>query len=260
MAQRISHPVFSAAGIPMGQVLSRRGCVGNGFTLIELLVVVAIISLLVSILLPSLNQAKEMARGAVCMSNLRQIGLGIAQYAEENDGVMYKSYTWGDPHPDWWTQALGLSGVLPWPAGFYDQERDKATQGVWDCPTVEILYAPPGATKVAWTYLRMSNDYPFWTVCGTADWIRLADIESPSRQIFVIDGILAPNELGGGYPYAGSQNGGSTRYGLILTEYADSGGAAFDHGQRANCLFSDWHIEAFDRNRITQDMCDSPDP
>lgn len=55
----------------------------HGFTLIELLVVIAIISLLVSILLPSLTKAKELARRAVCASNLHQIGTGLAMYQSE---------------------------------------------------------------------------------------------------------------------------------------------------------------------------------
>ncbi len=53
----------------------------KAFTLIELLVVIAIIGLLVTILLPSLSQAKELARGAVCKTNLRNIGLAVNVYA-----------------------------------------------------------------------------------------------------------------------------------------------------------------------------------
>ena len=55
-----------------------------GFTLIELLVVIAIIALLISILLPSLARARDAGRLAVCLSNLRQLGLGFAVYAEDN--------------------------------------------------------------------------------------------------------------------------------------------------------------------------------
>ena len=56
------------------------------FTLIELLVVVAIIALLVSILLPSLQRAREQAMMAPCAANLHQLGLGLTMYAEDHRG------------------------------------------------------------------------------------------------------------------------------------------------------------------------------
>jgi len=55
-----------------------------GFTLIELLVVVAIIAILAALSLPALSRAKASARQSVCVSNLRQIGLGIHLYAGDN--------------------------------------------------------------------------------------------------------------------------------------------------------------------------------
>jgi prepilin-type N-terminal cleavage/methylation domain-containing protein/prepilin-type processing-associated H-X9-DG protein len=58
----------------------------RGFTLIELLVVVAIIALLVSILLPALSGVRSRAKATACTSHLRQVGLSLRSYAEENGG------------------------------------------------------------------------------------------------------------------------------------------------------------------------------
>ena len=70
---------------------------GRGFTLIELLVVIAIIAVIAAIIFPVFSRTREMARQTTCMSNLRQLALGIDMYAEDWGGCLPS--TWGGPPP-----------------------------------------------------------------------------------------------------------------------------------------------------------------
>jgi prepilin-type N-terminal cleavage/methylation domain-containing protein/prepilin-type processing-associated H-X9-DG protein len=80
----------------------------NGFTLIELLVVIAIIGILLSVMVPALNSAKEQCKKMICMNHMKQSGIAFNLYSSENDGycVIYHNPQ-REPRPDtciqWWS-------------------------------------------------------------------------------------------------------------------------------------------------------------
>ena len=126
----------------------------RGFTLIELLVVISIISLLMGILLPSLSNARGVARGIVCASNMRQIGLGFEMAVEDRTGNRY---------PD-----DNLPGT---PIEAFGRIPELAFQGSWIKRTEEYFMTEPEDFAVC-----PSDDSPFWTraPANMAGWFRRA--------------------------------------------------------------------------------------
>ena len=90
----------------------------GAFTLIELLVVIAIIALLMSVIMPALGKAKEMAQRVICRNNLRQQSLGITLYANDNDTAVPENNMGG-----WlWDMTFLATNQLSEYAGFDDNE------------------------------------------------------------------------------------------------------------------------------------------
>lgn len=156
----------------------------SGFTLIELLVVVAIIVVLISVLLPSLNNARQQAKAVGCMSNQRQIGLAIQMYTYENNGTIPIVKKSVDPSLDA-TQKLAAKNewqTNPWMVRLYPYMNI----------TAPALSAPAEAHRRAW-FLGAFR-------CPAKDDFDINAVSDIQRQSYGLNSYN-PNEIGTEFRY-----------------------------------------------------------
>ena len=160
------------------------GCNGKGFTLIELLVVISIIALLLAILVPSLQKARELARRIICLSNLRQTGFGMKLYADSYDEQLPNNIDPAHPYTAYRAnikdfngnlQALKLAclyktGIIQDPKIFYcpsaaQKYKDYCSPTPWGTLPQNINITPTGNgnqwVRTSYYYYPQSNKkYP----------------------------------------------------------------------------------------------------
>ena len=214
-----------------------------GFTLIELLVVIAIISLLVSILLPSLSAARELARRAVCMSNVRSIGMGYHFY--NHDFSHLPAFNMGNA-PDTYIYRHALAEYLGLCS--FDDAIDPAKElqalraisegtnyPVYACPSGLSASGPRGNATSYYFQNGWWNFTEWWLnpQGWTAVYASLSGFENPSQAILLFEMWQTwPNGM------IGNSNWCTSPYN------AHSSPSGEPHGR--NTLYVDGHVGLFD--------------
>ena len=230
-------------------VSARAGKVG--FTLIELLVVIAIIGILAALLLPVLSGAKAKAKQAGCLSNLRQIGLGMAMYVEDNRGFFPS--TTHTPGADSWIFLLGP----------YTGDVDKIRICPADPKATERL-AKRVSSYVMNEFVVTSNEDPFGQVdLSKPSYRNINQIRNPSGTITLFEGAdsLVVDATSDHTHSSRWSKGWSDVLDDIQPDRHRSGPANKDHTTgSANYLYADGHVASIRAQNLKADIDQGKNP
>ena len=152
----------------------------NGFTLIELLVVIAIIAILASLLLPALAKAKQKGQATICLNDLKQSGLAMLMFADENDDVIPRGTMGNSKH--WWPELMSYMSE----AG---TEKNHRNIKIFMCPSYPIPNNTPNKSQVvtyvvnAWDF-RSAKDNVGYEQLGMSN---VTSFSQPSDSAYLLD-------------------------------------------------------------------------
>lgn len=166
----------------------------RAFTLIELLVVIAIIAILMAILVPALQRAREQGKRAACLNNLRQLAMAWIMYADENEGKIVNGNTS--------TGSFNKDGTcwVYWPgrsASEVDQIGGIKRGLLYPyCPNIKLYKCPTGIRGEVVTYAIVDAMNGYDAIPGATGHIikNRQQIRNPSeRMVFLDEGRLSPS-------------------------------------------------------------------